>query len=441
MSANKRARLEAATSEAQAGAGDEGEAPAPLHVTRPDLYISAKDAIRLKFGALAFQPEFVHQIFEGESIKHSAADGPPFVIEVNYSLTTHDLFYACNPNHAAAEAALYTLAAALPTPAKDAQALLACASPAADIPGDRLVVCDAETDGACETYCATLADAPAARLAFHERLQSLFRWAIETADPIDTTDERWRLYTVWRRHEGRTELVAACTVFRFQRWVAKEGPRSLLRICQVVVLPPFRGQGHGSRLLHAVYEHAKAEGCLEVTVEDPNAAFRLMRDLTDMRCCLKAALMRPADVSSPPTAPQLAEARKVLPVTDDQLHRCYELQQYLMLQDQLAQLRAKGGPDDEQEAVTKPFRLAIKKRLNKMHKEELDALLSIQAHSDTAGAADGACSAADSGGPSREELMSTRKARLDEIYQEHLAEYAECARRIAKGGSVPTPGT
>jgi len=447
-SPNKRPRVEAdlAAAVAAAAPSEDDAAEPPLHERKPESYTSARRALRLQFiradgdESEEYEPEFVHQIFDEESIEYPS-DAAPLAIKVRYSLATLDLCYEANvPIEGAAEAALYTLAGALPTPVADTTALRERASSAfaPEIAGECLVrECNARggEDGGgvsppCAIYCSTLAGAPPARLAFHERLQSLFRWAIETADPIDAADDRWRLFTMWRRCGDLMELVAACTVFRFQRWIPKEGPRPLLRVCQVVVLPPFRGQGHGSRLLQAIYDHAKAEGCLDVTVEDPNDAFRLVRDLTDLRSCLQASLMRPADMCSAPTPEQLAKARKVLPVTEDQLHRCFEVQQYQMLLDELARLRAAGATAHEEEAATKPFRLSLKKRINKANKEELDAMLSLQAVS--ADKDEGATLPSAEDAPSREQLVAARKARLEELYQEQISEYAECARRVAK---------
>ena len=96
-----------------------------------------------------------------------------------------------------------------------------------------------------------------------------------------------------------------------------------------------------------------------MTVEDPNPKFRLLRDLTDARNCVAKQLLVPASVSEPPSEAQLEAARDALLLTDEQLLRCYELQQFELLQ------KSKKGKaaEAELEKVEKPFRLAIKRRL------------------------------------------------------------------------------
>ncbi|ORY69883.1 histone acetyltransferase type B catalytic subunit [Pseudomassariella vexata] len=56
------------------------------------------------------------------------------------------------------------------------------------------------------------------------------------------------------------------------------------RISQFVILPPFQGKGAGSMLYNAIFEvHSKNGATKEITVEDPNEAFDLLRDLCDMK--------------------------------------------------------------------------------------------------------------------------------------------------------------
>ena len=59
----------------------------------------------------------------------------------------------------------------------------------------------------------------------------------------------------------------------------------------------------------------------------------------------------------------ISEARRRLMLTDEQAARSYELRQFIQLRPQLL------------EAEVKPWRLQVKRRLNKKHKEELDGLL------------------------------------------------------------------
>ncbi|KAI1505406.1 histone acetyl transferase HAT1-like protein [Biscogniauxia marginata] len=56
------------------------------------------------------------------------------------------------------------------------------------------------------------------------------------------------------------------------------------RISQFVILPPFQGQGIGSFLYNTIFElHMNDASTNEVTVEDPNEDFDLLRDICDMK--------------------------------------------------------------------------------------------------------------------------------------------------------------
>ncbi|KAK8047341.1 histone acetyltransferase 1 [Apiospora saccharicola] len=56
------------------------------------------------------------------------------------------------------------------------------------------------------------------------------------------------------------------------------------RISQFLVLPPFQGKGAGAMLYNTIFNlQSKDESTKEITVEDPNEAFDLLRDLCDMK--------------------------------------------------------------------------------------------------------------------------------------------------------------
>ena len=145
-------------------------------------------------------------------------------------------------------------------------------------------------------------------------------------------------------------LVAGATLFHFNRWVAAStgadgtvvpgGTRLLIRLAQALVLPGYRGEGHGSAMLRAAYAHARAHGALEVSVEDPSPKFRLLRDVTDLRTCVAHGLMRPPSTREPPSAAQFEAAGERSLATREQLTRCYEAQQW-------ARLKADGNVEAE----------------------------------------------------------------------------------------------
>ena len=160
-----------------------------------------------------------------------------------------------------------------------------------------------------------------------------------------------------------------------------------------------------------------------------------------MRNCKRLALLAPSSCGTPPTDAQLAEARAALLLTDEQLLRCYELQQLELLTKELLTkelLTTTGGSNDGGEEgadVEKPFRLAVKRRLSKRHREELDGVAFAAAQPD------GESADAAPGGESIPAMLAkaqqakqvgneARKRRLDELYTETVAEYRLLAKRL-----------
>ena len=431
----------------------------------PSRYIDGALAVKLKFVASlddaaqvsalpSYSAEYVHQIFEPQGAIECPEPERPLELTIVYSAATLDVCHKLDPVSASTGVAdaVMRLAAALPSPAEESYSDLVPTpgfSPAGKLAGDQIssyTMPRAGPGSTFEVYLAQLGPkAPAERLRFAERLQTVFRFCIETSESIDTSDEHWDLVTIFERKDAADggagsddrvmsptppsySLIAACTLYRFQRWVAGHGPVPLIRLCQAASLPPYRGQGHGSRLLQAVYTIAKERvDAREVTVEDPNEGFRLLRDRVDYRNCIAAGLMAPTatDGVAPP-AELLSIARSALRITEDQLTRCYELQQY-----------AKIGKQAVGTEGAKAWRLCIKRRLLKLHQEELDAVLSVKvkAEKDAAkkgsgGGAGGTSDAADDDGPSKENLVAARKARLEELFQELLVEYDQVLEKL-----------
>ena len=87
----------------------------------------------------------------------------------------------------------------------------------------------------------------------------------------------------------------------------------------------------------------------------------------------------------------------------------------------------------------KPWRLLVKRRLSRVHKEELDATLSIQNDALAKASADeyakkkaeGGADAPSAASNSKEALVAARKARLEELFQETVREYDEILSRSA----------
>ena len=299
----------------------------------------------------------------------------PLTLEVVHAATSLEFCVrplTATPSDPAVGDALFTLAAALPE-AQLASADEVIAAPtaaaAAFDPNDLCGPALSEYARGGRTFdvrCCAM-EGRADRVAFAERVQAVARWHIDGFSYVDLSDERWRLLTVWERETKR--FVGGLTLFRFTRFAAGESTLRV-RVCQVIVLPTFQGQRHGTALLEAVGAYAAAEGAAEVTVEDPNPKFRLVRDLVDARGCVRLGLLKPTDTTSPPSAEAMAAAAAALRITEAQRLRCYELQQYKLLQAKLKE----AGDEAAREKLAKGYRLAIKRRLNATAKcDELGA--------------------------------------------------------------------
>lgn len=151
------------------------------------------------------------------------------------------LFDDCPLEPCCAPAALVRLASVLPSPVAEA-GLLDHSPPLEEMAGPSFGEPYTNGEHEFELRVAPLGrDAPSSRRRFAERLQSLFAFCIETSSPIDDTDDRWSVLSLFQRPssaEAPSQLVAACTLFCFKRWVAGSGPAVLLRVCQARARPP-----------------------------------------------------------------------------------------------------------------------------------------------------------------------------------------------------------
>ncbi|KAJ8282440.1 hypothetical protein COCON_G00049590 [Conger conger] len=88
---------------------------------------------------------------------------------------------------------------------------------------------------------------------YHERLQTFLMWFIETASFIDVDDERWDFFLLFEKYnkDGGTHFatVGYMTVYNYYVYPDKTRPR----VSQMLILPPFQGEGHGAQLLEAVH--------------------------------------------------------------------------------------------------------------------------------------------------------------------------------------------
>lgn len=231
----------------------------------------------------------------------------------------------------------------------------------------------------------------------HERLRFHATCFIENASFIDDSDDKWSLLLLYRQRQpsesvNASKFVDICgyvTVYSF----CKGRSRLLLRqdadiycpdahpggerhrLSQIIVFPPYQRQGHGRRLLQAVYDNAIECGCFEVTVEDPAPAFQRLRDVLDLQRIVGAGFFARSDSSdvskSPGTrrkrqrtssfpnalekwdARYAKDIREQLKIPISQIRRLYEMLK-------LHELRS----NDDEQAWT-DYRLEVKRRLQR----------------------------------------------------------------------------
>lgn len=91
-------------------------------------------------------------------------------------------------------------------------------------------------------------------VAYFRNIQSLGYWFIDGCSEIvvqPDSEHRWLLLTLFTRVEGRPVLVGYCFLYIFTNPFTS--PMYSLRLCQILILPPFQKQGHSARIFDVVY--------------------------------------------------------------------------------------------------------------------------------------------------------------------------------------------
>ena len=244
---------------------------------------------------------------------------------------------------------------------------------------------------------------------FADRLQNFAFFFIDGAERVDLADPRWQWVTLWARVDGSemcseesvldgtvcrprqnmslanlsvsqpdTMFVAAgyMTLYHFINPV-KARPKCL-RVCQVLVLPPFQRQGLGAMLFEEAScgsRFGAALDVLEVTVESPCPGFVRLRDAVDLDRFIELCMDKCRDrqsttartdldtINGIPYSDLLAgiaptrtwtqtlakELQDELHMTARQSQRCFEALQFASVRNDAELLKA--------------FRLGIKRRL------------------------------------------------------------------------------
>lgn len=192
---------------------------------------------------------------------------------------------------------------------------------------------------------------------YHERLQTFLIWFIETASFIDVDDERWDYFLVFEKYnkDGATlfATVGYMTVYNYYVYLDKTRPR----VSQMLVLPPFQGEGHGTQLLEAVYRYYMSlPSVLDVTAEDPSDNYIKLRDFVLSKLCQDLASFSSENLIQGFSQEMAKEAQLKFKINKQHSRRVYEI----------LRLRA---TDFSNPAQSKAYRLDIKKRLISPYKK------------------------------------------------------------------------
>lgn len=186
---------------------------------------------------------------------------------------------------------------------------------------------------------------------YHERLQTFLMWFIETASFIDVDDDRWDFFLVFEKYnkDGETlyATVGYMTVYNYYVYPDKTRPR----VSQMLILPPFQGEGHGAQLLEAVHRfYCNLPKVQDITAEDPSENYVKLRDYVLVKLCQSLPSFASEKLQHGFSDDMVKEAQDKLKVNKKHARRVYEI----------LRLRATDMSDEEQ---AREYRLEVKKRL------------------------------------------------------------------------------
>lgn len=270
-------------------------------------------------------------------------------------------------------------------------------------------------------YVLTIADGRSSKVSdYHHSVQKLSLFYIENADTVDVANDAdggyWKIMYIFQKHDGghdengqkvlQYSLVGFFTLFHFIALFRKPDPGLILRVCQALILPSFQGQGHGRRLLHNVYKlaHSKNGGngatsdvdtdfdIVQVNVEDPAPAFVALRNRLDFEFVLEhhtewnwpenGSIRDPESSNSlasndnlklfftAMTEKEASEVSAKAKVVPKQIHIANELFKLKAIHACIEKQKDNMSGTDK-ETIERLFRLMVKRRLNKEHRDEL----------------------------------------------------------------------
>ncbi|KAL7536575.1 hypothetical protein ACHAXR_007249 [Thalassiosira sp. AJA248-18] len=255
-------------------------------------------------------------------------------------------------------------------------------------------------------FVITMADGSDPQVArYHNAIQPLARWFIETADDVDVSDSSrgsWKVMYLFRHHDGSPpnsqtapsttlSLVGYITLLHVHSPFRKPRAGIIVRVCQALLLPPYHRAGHGSTMLHSLFGCADTQSLqttgmdiLEVNVEDPAPAFVALRDSVDYHRFLMGKLnldylnhggVTNKDYFLPVSDNKLSSVAEALKITKRQaqiVHEMYKLAKIEEWKQSLANNDANMDVELIRQVETN-YRLMVKKSLRTFRMEELGA--------------------------------------------------------------------
>eukprot|EP00188_Purpureofilum_apyrenoidigerum_P003767 Plantae.Rhodophyta-Purpureofilum_apyrenoidigerum.ctg40208.p1 GENE.Plantae.Rhodophyta-Purpureofilum_apyrenoidigerum.ctg40208~~Plantae.Rhodophyta-Purpureofilum_apyrenoidigerum.ctg40208.p1 ORF type:complete len:402 (-),score=105.46 Plantae.Rhodophyta-Purpureofilum_apyrenoidigerum.ctg40208:210-1415(-) len=346
----------------------DGDGKVPLKVRANDVIFlesirSSKDAIGLSDDAVATHPKFTNQLFEKEEI--SGYEN----LRIDIQYTANSMKYFVKVHYDKMNKGATDIEGVLDTYLKNGR----CKSRTeflneADLdyvpPIDNVV--RSYGTGKFHVYKGRLTEGSGDRAnefkALHERVQFQTLLHIDGASYIDAEDPKWEVFMIFEEiSKTNFYFVGYATIYPFigiQDRSMKKGFFERIRISQVLILPTYQKQGHGSKLLQVIYEDCASRKCLEITVEDPSEGFRILRDCLDLEACVKRNLLSDVQFAEPLSTEILKRIRTELLITKNQAIRCHEM-------NMLRNIRP--GNEDEK----RKFRLFIKRRLYQEYSDVL----------------------------------------------------------------------
>ncbi|XP_069839019.1 histone acetyltransferase type B catalytic subunit isoform X2 [Dendropsophus ebraccatus] len=245
---------------------------------------------------------------------------------------------------------------------------------------------------------------------YHERLQTFLMWFIETASYIDVDDERWDYFLVFEKYnkDGTTlfATVGYMTVYNYYVYPDKTRPR----VSQMLILPPFQGEGHGAQLLETVHRYyISSPNILDVTAEDPSENFVRLRDFVLAKLCQNLPCFSPEKLLEGFSQEMVTEAQQKLKINKQHARRVYEI----------LRLRATDMSDPEK---SRAYRLEVKKRLVGPYKKNQREMAKMRR-----------CLKPEELTNQMNQIdLKTQHEQLEESYQELVSEYRRTVERLAQ---------